>query len=56
MDATMFELKGDLCNIIYKYNYTGCQTCCEKCLIENLTIWLDYFKGEIDGSKDKTIT
>jgi len=50
------EFEHRLCLLISDYGKPKCgQTCCEKCYIENLTIWLDYFKGELDGSKDKTI-
>lgn len=51
MNYDVAILKDKLCDIIHsRYNYTGCQTCCEKCYIENLTIWLEYFKGEINGT------
>lgn len=43
------EFEHRLCLLISDYGKPKCgRTCCEKCYIENLTIWLDYFKGEIN--------
>jgi len=51
------EFEHRLCLLISDYGKPKCgQTCCEKCYIENLTIWLDYFKGEINGTNEVSRT
>jgi len=45
------QLLDGLCELIEKHGVKKCPVnCCEKCYIENLTIWLDYFKGETNGT------
>lgn len=51
------EFEQRLCLLISDYGKPKCgQTCCEKCYIENSTIWLDYFKGEINGTNEVSQT